>query len=306
MLKKDFLDVGHGHKIYFEDWGNPKAPPFFFLHGGPGGNFSDSNKLLFNPEKHRVIFHDQRGAGKSTPSAETNHNTSQDLIADINRLADYFKLDTFTVVGGSWGSTLSLLYAIANPKRVNRLIIWGVYLARQLETDFVNEGYPRYTFPEAWERFIDLVPKTHRKNGDMIMTYYAKMIRSKNKETAKKYADEWTLWEATLTSIRYDQRVMEAEILSEDNTAVAMLETHYFLNQCFLPENYILNNIKKIRHIPCSVVQGRFDLCTPPIGAFDLAKVYGKNLSLQWTNAGHLRSEPENLATLRAILNTLT
>ncbi|MDO8497556.1 MAG: prolyl aminopeptidase [bacterium] len=296
------LDVGDGHKIYFEDWGNPKASPSFYLHGGPGGHFSDSSKLLFDPTKHRVIFHDQRGCGQSTPYAKTENNTSQHLIRDIEKLRTHLGIENMNVIGGSWGSTLSLLYTISHPERVKRLIMWGVYLIRQFETDYVNEGYPRHTFPEAWSRFIALVPKEHRKNGDSIMKYYAGMIRSKDPKVAKLHADEWTLWEYTLCSIDYDLRRFEADVMEEDNTSVALFETHYFLNKCFVPENYILDTIHKIKHIPCSVIQGRFDFCTPPIAAYDLAQAYGKNLNLQFTNAGHMRTEPENFAALRATI----
>ncbi len=305
IIKKGHLDVGSGHKIYFEEWGNKKAPPVFYLHGGPGGGFSDSNKLLFDPEKHHVIFHDQRGCGKSTPYAESKNNTTQDLVADINSLADHLEIDTFYVAGGSWGSALSLIYAISHPERVKKLLIWSVYLSRQFENDFVNEGYPKYTFPEAWKRFISHVPLQHRKNGDKIMEFYADKIRSKDKDTSKKFADEWTLWEATLLSINYDQKELEQVVLSEDNTAIAVLETHYFLNKCFIPENFILKNINKINHIPCYVVQGRFDFCTPPLAAYDLSKAYGKNLTLQWTHAGHLKTDAENFVALRTLINVL-
>lgn len=304
-MKQGYLDVGNGHTIYFEEWGNPHATPIFYFHGGPGGNFSEETKLLFNPKIHHVIFHDQRGCGKSTPYAETRHNTTQDLVEDVEKLADHLQIKKFTVMGGSWGSTLTLFYALYHPERINRIIIWSVYLASQLETDFVNEGYPRYTFPEAWERFISLVPQKNRKNGDTIMKYYAEKIRSKDKKIAKKYADEWTLWEMTLTSISYDQKSLEREILNEDNTSVAVLETHYFLNKCFVPKNFILKSVGKIKHIPCHVIQGRFDLCTPAIGAYNLSRKYGKKLTLQWTNAGHLRTDPENFIAIRTILNSL-
>lgn len=304
VRKSGHLDVGGGHKIYFEDWGNPKSTPVFYLHGGPGGRFSDSSKLLFDPKKHRVIFHDQRGAGQSLPNAETKNNTSQDLIGDIEKLRKHFKIEKMYVVGGSWGSTLSLLYAISHPERVKKLIMWGIYLIRQFETDYVNEGYPRYTFPEAWARFISLVPKNFRKNGDSTMKYYAKQIRSKDKKIAKKYANEWSLWEYTLCSLNYDERRVEAEIMKENNITTAMIETHYFLNKCFVSENYILKNINKIKHIPCYIVQGRFDFCTPPIAAYDLANGYGKNLSLQWVNSGHMSTEPESFVTLRAIITS--
>src|SRR3990167_6088525 len=187
-MKKGYLKVGNGHKIYFEDWGNPKATPIFFLHGGPGSGISDKYKLLFNIKKHRVIFHDQRGSGKSKPFANIINNTTQDLVSDIEKLANHLKINKFTLIGGSWGSTLSLVYAISNPNRVKRLVIWGIYLARKFETDYVNEGYPKHTFPEAWQRFISHVPLYSRLNGNSIMKYYAKKIRDKNKSVVKKYS----------------------------------------------------------------------------------------------------------------------
>jgi proline iminopeptidase len=194
------LNVGNGHALYWEEWGNPDGPAIMHLHGGPGASFNDSHKAIYDPSIHRVIFYDQRGNGKSQPFASTDHNTTQDLIADIERLREHFKLDTMYVAGGSWGSTLALLYAIAHPKRVRRLFLWSLYLIRQFENDWVNEGYPRYNFPEEWERFIGLVPKEHRTNGTTIMQYYANKMRSPDAAEARRHAFEWTLWEAALLS----------------------------------------------------------------------------------------------------------
>ncbi|MEI6532390.1 MAG: prolyl aminopeptidase [Candidatus Roizmanbacteria bacterium] len=297
------LNVGNGHSIYFQDWGNPLGIIFIYLHGGPGHYFDESNKELFDPIKHRVIFFDQRGCGKSTPYAEIRNNTTHDLIEDIEKLTNHLEIKRFNVIGGSWGSTLTLLYAIAHPERIINLIIWGVYLVRQIETDYVNEGIPQYTFPEAWERFIALVPPEKRTNGDTIMKYYAEKINSNDLKIATTYANEWTLWEATLLSISYDKKSLEEDVLASNNVSVAKLETHYFLNKCFVPENYILDSIEKIKHIPCYVVQGRFDMCTPPIGAYALSNLYGKNLTLQWTNAGHLKSDKDNFLALYTIIN---
>lgn len=302
---KGFLDVGNGHSIYWEDWGNPKAKPIFSLHGGPGTGFGDSHKTLFDPKKHRVIFHDQRGSKRSTPFAEIKNNTTQDLIADIERLRTKLGIEKMYIFGGSWGSTLSLLYTIAHPENVEKIVIWSVFLARQFEVDFVNEGYPKYFFPAAWERFISLVPEDHRKTGDSVMRYYAQNIHSSDQETATKFANEWSLWESTLVSINYDPAFIEKEVLEDkNNTAVAKLETHYFLNKCFVPENYIFDNISKIKHIPGVLVQGRFDMCTPPVSAHDFSKAFGDRLSLLWVNSGHLRSDPEMHAALRGVAAT--
>jgi proline iminopeptidase len=302
--KSGHLDVGDGHKIYYEDWGNPKSFPIMHLHGGPGAGFSDSHKLIYDPAKHRVIFHDQRGCGKSTPFASLKNNTTQALIADIEKLRGHFGIDKMHVAGGSWGSTLAMLYALKHPEHVKSLMMRGIYLLRQFENDYIYQGGPKETFPEAWQRFIGLVPEKHRKNSMDVIKFYSSKIYSKDRKTAERYAAEWTLWEMSVTSLSYDRLKAEKETMEGDrafNVSMAVMETHYFLNKCFVPENYILKNIDKIKHIPAYVVQGRFDMCTPPVSALDLAKAYGKNLNLQITRAGHLRSEPENLSALRAI-----
>ncbi len=291
--KQGFLE-NDDHKIYWEDWGNPEAVPILFFHGGPGGGCDDRDKLFFDPKKHRVIFHDQRGSGKSTPFASTVKNTTQDLVNDAENILNILGIEKVYVIGRSWGSALSLFYAISHPERVLKLLIGGVFLARQTELDFVNDGRLQSFFPEEWKRFISLVPFEHQKTGDSIMNYYAEKMRSSDLQEAQRYADEWTLWEVTLCSINYDPEKLKKEIIGDKNSvAIAILETHYFMNKCFVPENYILNNIDKIRHIPCKVVQGRFDMCTPPISSYDLAKEYGNNLSLQWANGGHMVSDPD-------------
>lgn len=303
LIKSGKLDVGDGHKIYWEDWGNPKAFPTIFLHGGPGAGFDDKHKLVFNPLKHRVIFFDQRGAGKSTPYASTDNNTTQDLIGDIEKLRKHLKIDKAHIYGRSWGSALALAYTIAHPESVKHMLIGGIYFGTRFENDFISAGYVRHTYPEAWERYIKLVPEDHRTNGKSITQYYADKMHSSNGSEAKKYADEWTLWEASTLSINYDRAKLEAEVLADDNLAIAKLEAHYFLNDCFMPDNYILDNIDKIKHIPCYVIQGRFDNCTPPETAYKLSQAYGDNLTLQWVNAGHRGSDPEIMAAQRAVNN---
>lgn len=304
--KSGMLDVGDGHKIYWEDWGNPKGAVVMHFHGGPGGGFSDRHKLLYNPQKHRVIFFDQRGAGKSTPYAETKNNTTQKLIEDTEKLRIHLGIEKMYLCGGSWGSTMVLMYALTHPKRVKAMVAWGIYLASQFENDLIAAGYAKYNYPEAWERFIALVPKEHRKSGTTITQYYADKLSSPDAVEAQKYADEWSLWESSLVTVMYDKRKIEKEVLGdENNIPLARLETLYFLNGCFMPENYIIDNIKTIKHIPLYVVQGRFDNCTPPITAYELGKAYGKNMTLQFVNAGHNRGDPEMIVALRAVIDTI-
>ncbi len=300
------LDVGNGHCLYWEDWGNPSAITFFSFHGGPGEYFNDSHKALFDPQKHRVIFHDQRGCGRSTPFASTENNTTQHLLTDIEKLREHLAIESAHVVGGSWGSALALLYAIAYPQRVRSLIIRGVYLLRDFEDNWVNEGYPRYQFPQEWERFISLVPEESRTSGVDIMQYYANQMRSDDPEIAHKHAVEWTTWEYCLCSLEYDPAANRKEITQDPNTlAVSLLETHYFLNKCFVEPNPVLSNIDRIKHIPCQIVQGRFDMCTPAVSAWDLHNAYGDNSTLTWVNTGHIGSEPAMLAALQKAVLTV-
>jgi len=301
IKQSGYLDRGY-HRIYWEDWGNPDGVPVMALHGGPGGSIESALKAVFDSTKHRVIFHDQRGGGKSTPFADTHENTSAHLISDIEALREHLGIETMYVVGGSWGSTLSLLYAIAHPERVRRLMLWGVYLIRKEETDYVNLGLACWTFPEAWECFISFVPLKERAIGEDVMRFYASQVNSTDIKVAQKYADEWVLWEWTLCSINYDPVALEADIMgNKECLATARLELHYFQNGCFVPENHIMDNVPKITHIPCTVVQGRFDFCTPPFVAIDLKRAYGENLTLHMVNSGHMPDDPGMGEKLREV-----
>lgn len=305
IITTGHLAVGDGHKLYYEEWGNPEGVPIMFLHGGPGGNVKERHKLAFDPEKHRVIFFDQRGAGKSTPFASIENNTTQKLVEDIEKLRVHFGIEKMHVTGRSWGSCLALIYAITHPSRVSKLLIGGIYLGSEFENDFISTGYMHYTYPEAWKRFIDLVPEEHRISGRAITQYYSNKLYSDDKKEAQKFADEWSLWESTTLSLSYVKEEIEAEVLGDEfNLPLARLETHYFLNNCFIPDGYILDNVDKISHIPCYVVQGRFDNCTPPITAYRLAQTYGDNLTLQWVSGGHKGSDPEIMAAEHAAVNS--
>ncbi|MBI2009411.1 prolyl aminopeptidase [Candidatus Saccharibacteria bacterium] len=306
VRKNGHLSVGDGHEIYWEDWGNPRGFPILHLHGGPGAGFNEKHKLLYNPNKHRVIFHDQRGCGKSKPFADISDNTTQHLISDIEKLREHLGIDKAYISGGSWGSTLTMLYAIAYPRRVEKMMMWGIFLLRQSEIDYLYQGVPKHTFPEAWTRFISLVPPRKRTSSKKVIDFYAAKIQSKDKKTALKYAAEWNLWESSTISLSYDLSATEREVFDDPdyNLAISKMESHYFKNGCFVPENYIIKNIRKINHIPCYVIQGRFDMCTPPVSAIDLASAYGEKLNLQIVRAGHLRTEPETLTALRSIALT--
>lgn len=299
------LDVGEGHELYWEQWGNPEADPTLFFHGGPGSGFSDGHKLLFSSAVHNVVFLDQRGCGKSTPFAETSNNTTQDLISDTERLRENLGIEKWNVVGGSWGSTLGLVYAIEHPECVNKMVLWGIFLGTRFEEDWISAGANKETYPEAWERYIALVPEEYRTDGDSITRYFNDQMHSDDTERAKKYAYEWTRWEVRQISLAYateEQTDASMDEADDTNLSIAKLETHYFMNDCFLEDDYIIKNIDKISHIPTSVVHGRFDDVCPPSSAYKLAQAAGKNMVLQWVASGHIRHDPEMRAALQATL----
>lgn len=162
-IAEHHLDVGHKHRLYIQDWGDKKAKtPIIFLHGGPGGQCKDKHKTPFDPATQRVIFFDQRGCGKSTPVGHWHHNNTQELAADITKIANFLGIDTFILTGSSWGSCLALYYALCVPLRVKALVISGVFTGSQAEIDWIDKGLFRAHFPEAWERYEQTVPEAFR------------------------------------------------------------------------------------------------------------------------------------------------
>ncbi|MFG1604592.1 prolyl aminopeptidase [Actinoplanes sp. NPDC049265] len=297
LIDSGHLPVGNGHEIYWEEWGAPDGVPVVCLHGGPGAGFNDTHKLLFDPERHRVLFHDQRGCGRSTPTAGLEGNTSAHLVADIEALMTHRGWDTAHVAGGSWGSSLSLLFAIAHPDRVRGLLLWSVYLLRRQDDEWLTLGGPRTHFPAEWETFIAPVPAELRAGARQVTDWYAGKFQTPD---GLRYARMWATWELSLCSANYDAAAVTRFVETDDNTLTcAIIESHFVRNGGFVPENFLLDSLGAIRHLPCHVVQGRFDMCTPPVEAYDLARAYGENLSLVLVNAGHLRTEPALAAALR-------
>jgi proline iminopeptidase len=287
---KGYFKVTDGHQLYYEVCGNPEGKPVLFVHGGPGAGFNDSSKRFFNPKKFKIILFDQRGAGRSKPFASTKANTTQKLVEDMKKLLKFLGVKKTFLFGGSWGSTLSLIFAIKNPKLVNGILLRGIYLARKWDTDYTFGGGAEEFFPDSWERFISLVPKKNRK-GRNIINYYVNKMKSKNKKTAKKYAYEWSRYELSMISMNSSETVIKKDLKFYNYVSLSILEAHYLKNNCFVPENYILNNAKKLK-MPVIIIQGRHDVICPPIQAYLLHKAI-KQSKLFIVNAAHASSEPE-------------
>lgn len=297
-LKEFFIDVGDGHQLYVYEWGSPKGLPVIFLHGGPGStNVKDRHKNLFDPQKHHVVFFDQRGAGRSIPFGSLEHNTTADLVEDIEKLAKHLKLKQFVLVGGSWGSTLALAYGLKHPKRVLAMVIDGIFTGSQEEIDWLDKGRFRPTFPDAWERYLEATPKSHHHDPS---AYHFKRILGKDEEAVRLSGHAYATLEGSVMSL--DDRFEVSDATGFDPSGIRV-EVHYLANRCFMPDRHILSNARKLT-MPIWMVQGRFDMVCPPATAYELNKKL-PNSHLIFATSNH-RNEHEMYSLMRTILLQLT
>ena len=290
------LKVSDIHEIYWERAGNPDGIPVVFLHGGPGGGLVSAYRRYFNPEKFHVILFDQRGAGKSRPHAELRENTTWDLVADIETLREKFGIDKWHVFGGSWGSTLSLTYAVTHPDRVLGLILRGIFLTRRKELEWFYQYGACEVFPDFWERYRDEIPGEER--GDF-MAAYQRRLTSDDEQVRLSAARAWSVWEGSTSKLYPSEDLMDHWEGAHEALQLARIENHYFLNNCFFPtDNYLLENVGKIRHIPTVIVQGRYDIVCPMTSAWELKKAFPEADLQVIADAGHSISEPGILSAL--------
>jgi proline iminopeptidase len=297
--KEFFIEVGNGHQLYVHDWGNKRAKlPIIFLHGGPGSsNCRDKNKMLFDPGVQRVIFFDQRGAGRSMPYGSIKHNTTQDLVEDIEKIATHLKLKKFVLTGGSWGSTLALAYGLKYPKRVAAMVLDGIFTGSQSEIDWLDKGGFRSIFPDAWERYVQATPKSHQHNPS---AYHFKRILSDDADAARVSGYAYETMEGSVMNL--DDRFAYADPTEYDPSGVR-IEVHYLANRCFMPDRHLLQHARKLP-MPIWLVQGRYDIVCPPVTAYELDQKL-PNSHLIFTVSNH-RSEHETYNVTRTILAQLT
>jgi proline iminopeptidase len=291
------LDVGDGHSLYWELSGNPDGKPVVFLHGGPGGGSSPEHRRQFNPEKYKILVFDQRGCGKSKPYASLDHNTTWDLVEDIEKLrTQVAKVDKWQVFGGSWGSTLSLAYAEKYPERVTELVLRGIFLFDQFEIDWMyTAGGASQIYPDKFEEFLAPIPESER--GDLVEAY-RKRLTSDDKDERLKAAKAWSKWEGDIVTLLPSPSTIEHFTAPDVAVAVARIENHYMANHGWLEEGQLLRDATKLKGIPGVIVQGRHDTCTPPIAAWRLKQAWPEVELNIIADGGHLFSEPGNLDAL--------
>lgn len=295
------LDVGDGHRLYVEQCGNPEGIPVVVLHGGPGGGCSPTMRRYFDPAVYRVVLFDQRGCGRSRPHASVENNTTWHLVSDIEKIRKALDIPRWIVFGGSWGATLSLIYAQAHTKRVAYLALRGVFLMTKAELDWFYGGGAGQFWPDVWDRFVQLIPEEERH--DMVAAYHQRLF-SGDHIIETRYARAWAAWENALAAM--DSNGITGESPAEYARAFARLENHYFMNAGFLErDGQILQNMPLLADIPGTVVQGRYDMICPPISAWKLTEAWPKGELKLVGQAGHALSEPGISAELVQVMNGL-
>jgi len=295
------LRVSDIHEIYWEESGNPMGKPIVFLHGGPGGGTEPKHRRFFDPRFYRIVLFDQRGCGRSTPHASLEENTTWHLVDDIERLRKHLKIDRWHVFGGSWGSTLALAYAERHPNQVTGMILRGIFTFAEDEKDWFYHSGTRVLFPDAYDDFISAIPPDERH--DLIRAYHRRLVGRHTRERADA-ARAWSVWECRVAALMQDQDLVAHCDDVGFTLAFARIECHYFVNGGFLePSTQLLDEIRKIEHIPAILVHGRYDVICPARNAWRLHKAW-KGSELQIIDgAGHSAHEPGIVRALVAATN---
>ena len=264
------LKVSDLHTLHIEESGNKNGKPVIFLHGGPGGGTEPIYRQYFDPQKWRIIIFDQRGCGQSTPSSELIDNTTWDSVSDIEKIREYLNIEKWAVFGGSWGSTLSLSYAIKHPDRCMALILRGIFMLREKELKWFYQEGASFIYPDAWEKYLEPIPKD--KHGDLMSAYY-EILTGDDKQARLQAAKAWSIWEASTSKLIQNEKSLHH--FEDDDVAdiFARIECHYFVNKGFFEyDGWLLDQIDAIRHIPSVIVQGRYDVVCPMVTAWELHK----------------------------------
>jgi len=283
------LAVEQPHVLYIDESGSADGLPVLFIHGGPGAGCDSASRRYFDPALYRIVTFDQRGCGRSTPHASLENNTTQALIADIERIREHLGIDKFVLFGGSWGSTLALAYAQAHPQCVHGLILRGIFLCRPQEFSwFYQEGASRL-FPDYWEDYVAPIPVEER--GDLMQAFY-KRLTGTDQIAQMHAAKAWSTWEGRTATLRPNTQVVERFSEAHRALSIARIECHYFVNDAFLEPNQLLRDMPKIAHLPGIIVHGRYDAICPLDNAWALHQAWPNSELQIIRDAGHSAAEP--------------
>jgi len=290
------LAVDGVHTLYFEQSGNAAGVPAVYLHGGPGSPTSDRHRRLFDPAHYRIVLFEQRGVGRSTPAAETEANTTWDLVEDMERLRRHLAVERWHVSGGSWGSTLALAYAQSHPERCISLSLRGIFLCTRSEIDWFLHGMGQF-FPEAAERFVAAIPEAER---DDLLAAYARRLMDPDPSVHLPAARAWASYEEACVTLLPEPEGRADACADTKALTLARLENHYFRHLAWLEPGQLLSNVDRIRKVPAVIVQGRYDVICPPSTAHALAAAWPEARLVMVADAGHAVTEPGITAALIA------
>jgi proline iminopeptidase len=293
------LETASVHRIYWETSGNPEGIPVVFVHGGPGAGTSPMQRRFFDPARYRIILFDQRGSGRSTPHGELADNTTPHLIADMEALRHALGIEAWLVFGGSWGSTLALAYAEAQPERCRGLILRGIFLCRKSEIDWFLYGI-RAFFPEAQRQLAEYIPPGERH--DLLSAYHRRLAHP-DPAIHQPAAWQWATFEASCSTLLPNPDLVSAFGSEKTALSLARIEAHYFVNNIFLPDNSLLAHVDRLRGIPAVIVQGRYDSVCPIVSADELARAWPEARYIIVADAGHSAFEPGIARELVAACN---
>jgi proline iminopeptidase len=297
--KTGYLRVSELHEIFYQLGGNPDGKPVMVIHGGPGGGCSPDMFRFFNPDKFHIILHDQRGAGRSKPYAEIKENTTQYLVEDIEKLRTHLGLGQVLLFGGSWGSTLALAYAETYPQNVCGMVLRGVFTGTKEEIDFFYHGGAARFFPENYEELLKHIGNPETKNyPEQLLAE----LQSSDPATKQKYALAWATYEIKMSVLQIPDRVVDNIFKELNPYDFALLENYYMANDCFLEDGQLMKNAGKLKDIPLTIVNGRYDVICPPIKAHELHKKLPGSKLIIVERAGHSASaEPLRSVLVNAV-----
>jgi len=282
------LDLDAPHRMYYEQSGNPRGVPVVFLHGGPGAGSSAVHRQFFDPAFYRIVVLDQRGAGRSTPLGCLEDNTTPKLVSDLERLREHLGIAKWLVFGGSWGSTLALAYAEHHAERCLGLVLRGIFLCRPSEIDWFLYGL-KQVFPEAWRTFSGYIPEGER--GDLLAAYHRRLTHP-DPAVHMPAARCWSVYEGSCSTLLPNPALVADFATDRVALGLARIEAHYFVNDIFLPENFLLDNAPRLKGIPGTIVQGRYDIVCPTLSADDLHRAWPEAQYHVVADAGHSAFEP--------------
>ena len=282
------LDLDGRHRMYWEQSGNPDGLPVVFLHGGPGAGANAAHRRFFDPSHYRIVVYDQRGAGRSRPYGLIDDNTTDHLIDDLEQLRRHLGIERWLVFGGSWGSTLALVYGIRHPESCVGFILRGIFLGRMREVDWFLHGM-RMVFPEAWRRFTGFLPAAER--GDLLEAYHARLM-DPDPAVHLPAAEQWSGYESACSNLMVDARGVKVAGSGAGALSLARIEAHFFRNGVFIDDDYILANVERLRRHPAAIVQGRYDMVCPIVTADELARAWPEADYTVVPDAGHSAMEP--------------